>query len=134
MPPPRSSNCHGSSFFKVQQSRLPTISNVVSEDSPHWSNRLHVSQILHIRTKSVLTYNSGGSVLSELLQPETNILPKHSISVLIRGEEKVDVFKNLGVTPILFNSLDETDLLRTIASEHDSKRYADLTLGYTYTF
>ncbi|KAL5318042.1 hypothetical protein ACEPPN_015146 [Leptodophora sp. 'Broadleaf-Isolate-01'] len=54
-----------------------------------------------------------------LLKPSSGIVPTHTISVLIRGEEKVPTFKALGVTPILFQSLDESELLRKIASEHD---------------
>ncbi|KAH7408891.1 hypothetical protein BKA64DRAFT_383831 [Cadophora sp. MPI-SDFR-AT-0126] len=61
----------------------------------------------------------GGSILSLLLKPESGIVPAHSISVLIRGEEKAQTFKDLGVTPILFKSLDESELLRKVASEHD---------------
>lgn len=39
--------------------------------------------------------------------------------MLIRGAEKAQTFKDLGVTPILFQSLDESELLRKVASEHD---------------
>ncbi|PVH67617.1 NAD(P)-binding protein [Cadophora sp. DSE1049] len=73
-------------------------------------------------TKILLTGATGyigGSILSLLLKPSSGIAPSHSISVLIRGEEKVPTFKDLGVTPILFQSLDESELLRKVASEHD---------------
>jgi hypothetical protein len=64
---------------------------------------------------------SGGTVLAQILASIPNVLAEHSISVLIRGEEKVAVFEKMGVKPILFNSLDETDFLRKLASEYDSK-------------
>ncbi|KAK6614274.1 hypothetical protein H4I96_00595 [Botrytis cinerea] len=61
----------------------------------------------------------GGSILTQTLLSIPNVLAKHSISVLIRGEEKVPVFEKMGVKPILFNSLEETEFLRKIASGHD---------------
>ncbi|KAG4433790.1 hypothetical protein IFR05_010729 [Cadophora sp. M221] len=73
-------------------------------------------------TKILLTGATGyigGSILSVLLKPSSGIVPTHVISVLVRGEEKVPIFKALGVTPILFQSLDDSELLRKIASEHD---------------
>lgn len=42
-----------------------------------------------------------------------------SISVLIRGEDKVKVFEDLGVQTFLFNSLDELEMLQKAASVHD---------------
>ncbi|CCD45558.1 putative nad dependent epimerase dehydratase family protein [Botrytis cinerea BcDW1] len=61
----------------------------------------------------------GGSILTQTLLSIPNVLAKHSVSVLIRGEEKVPVFEKMGVKPILFNSLEETEFLRKIASGHD---------------
>ncbi|KAL2068512.1 hypothetical protein VTL71DRAFT_14849 [Oculimacula yallundae] len=61
----------------------------------------------------------GGSILSLLLKQSSGIFPANTISVLIRGEEKVQTLKDLGVTPILFQSLDESEFLRKTASEHD---------------
>ncbi|KAG9229448.1 hypothetical protein BJ875DRAFT_410865 [Amylocarpus encephaloides] len=61
----------------------------------------------------------GGSVLSEILVSNPGILSKHSISVLVRGEDKAKVYETKGLRPILFNSLDELELLRQVASEHD---------------
>lgn len=49
------------------------------------------------------------------------MLSKHSLSVLVRGEDKVAVFEKMGVKAILFNSLEETELLQKLASEHDSE-------------
>lgn len=59
--------------------------------------------------------------MTQTLLSIPNVLAKHSVSVLIRGEEKVPVFEKMGVKPILFNSLEETEFLRKIASGHDSK-------------
>jgi hypothetical protein len=40
--------------------------------------------------------------------------------VVLRGEEKAKTFDKLGIKTILFNSLDDTELLQRAASEHDS--------------
>ncbi|KAF8850555.1 NAD(P)-binding protein [Acephala macrosclerotiorum] len=61
----------------------------------------------------------GGAVLAQILESTPDVLAKHQISVLIRGKEKVAVFEKMGVKPILFNSLDETEFLRKLASEYD---------------
>lgn len=61
---------------------------------------------------------SGGSVLTTLLKSE--IVTKDSISVVVRGEEKAKTLEKLGVKTVLFNSLDDSELLRRIASKHDS--------------
>jgi uncharacterized protein YbjT (DUF2867 family) len=61
---------------------------------------------------------SGGSVLSTLL--ESNNVPDSSISVIVRGEDKAKAFRELGVNVILFNSLDDIELLQRVAGEHDS--------------
>lgn len=65
-----------------------------------------------------MLFPSGGTVLAQTLVSIPNVLAEHSISVLIRGEEKVAVFEKMGVKPILFNTLDETEILRKLASEH----------------
>jgi len=41
------------------------------------------------------------------------------IDVLIRGEDKVSLFENLGVKAITFQSLDETDFIRKVSSNYD---------------
>jgi len=64
--------------------------------------------------------NSGGSILAQLLESKFD-LSKYPISVLVRGEDKAQVLLDKGVTPILFNSLDESDVLQKAASEHDGK-------------
>jgi hypothetical protein len=40
---------------------------------------------------------------------------------MVRGEDKAKALANLGVNTLLFNGLDETDVLAKAASKHDSK-------------
>jgi hypothetical protein len=61
---------------------------------------------------------SGGSVLTALLQ--AGVTPKHTISVLVRGEDRAKILADKGVEPILFQELDEIDVLERVASQHDS--------------
>jgi hypothetical protein len=39
----------------------------------------------------------------------------------VRGEEKAKALAKLGVNTLLFNGLDETEVLAEAASKHDSK-------------
>ena len=64
---------------------------------------------------------SGSSVLTQLLRSSDQAIKSSQISVLIRGAEKAKAFSDAGVNPILFNSLDESEVLEKVASEHDSK-------------
>lgn len=62
----------------------------------------------------------GGSILTKLV--ESGITAKYPVSVIVRGEDKAKALKaKYGVKTYLFHSLDEADLLREIAGEHDSK-------------
>ncbi|CAM1501634.1 Fc.00g036180.m01.CDS01 [Cosmosporella sp. VM-42] len=61
----------------------------------------------------------GGSVLTTLLASSNPQIKGANISALVRKQEQADILKEHGVNPILFNSLDESDLLRRTASEHD---------------
>ncbi|TVY56105.1 Uncharacterized protein LCER1_G001958 [Lachnellula cervina] len=60
----------------------------------------------------------GGSILSQLLESKHD-LSKYPISVLVRGEDRAKILQNQGFNPILFQSLDEADVLQKVASEHD---------------
>jgi hypothetical protein len=40
---------------------------------------------------------------------------------VVRGKDKAKILVNLGVNTLLFNGLDETDVLAEAASEHDGK-------------
>jgi len=59
--------------------------------------------------------------LDALLSSEYVSLNKANISCLVRGEKSAKVLARKGVKPILFNSLDETNVLAQVASQHDSK-------------
>ncbi|KAH7463985.1 hypothetical protein FOMA001_g17852 [Fusarium oxysporum f. sp. matthiolae] len=61
----------------------------------------------------------GGSVLTCLLNPSYPQLKKTRVSALIRNRNQGDTLASLGVEPILFNSLDEIDLLEQQAREYD---------------
>ena len=64
---------------------------------------------------------SGGSILSQLLGSDDEAIENSQLSVLVRGAARAKAFSEVGVNPILFNSLDETEVLEKAASEHDSK-------------
>jgi hypothetical protein len=75
---------------------------------------------LSIQSFVLIALSSGGSILTQLV--DTGITAKHSVSVLVRGEDKAKTLESkAGVKAILFQSLDEVDLLQHVASEHDSK-------------
>lgn len=40
---------------------------------------------------------------------------------MVRGEDKAKALANLGVNTLLFNGLDETEVLAEAANEHDGK-------------
>ncbi|KAK7937247.1 uncharacterized protein PG986_014115 [Apiospora aurea] len=66
----------------------------------------------------------GGTVLHRLLtSPEASIRALPKVSVLVRGEERVDeLLRTYGrdrVLPILFRNYDETELIEMLASQHD---------------
>ncbi|KAE9362934.1 NAD(P)-binding protein [Stipitochalara longipes BDJ] len=61
----------------------------------------------------------GGSILTILLNSAKTSSSTISISVLFRGEEKAKIYENLGVQTFLFSNLDETELLRQVAGQHD---------------
>ena len=64
---------------------------------------------------------SGSSVLAQLLQSNDEAIKNSQLSVLVRGAEKAKAFSDANINPILFNSLDETEILEKAASEHDSE-------------
>ncbi len=66
-----------------------------------------------------LTSISGGSILSQILASSRPAIKDLSISVLVRRQAEADVLAAKGVRPILFKDLDESDVLRKAASEHD---------------
>ncbi|KXH43254.1 NAD dependent epimerase/dehydratase [Colletotrichum nymphaeae SA-01] len=62
----------------------------------------------------------GGTVLVQLLKSTFSNVQALSVSALVRHQDQADLLAQKGVIPILFESLDETDLLRKLASEHDA--------------
>jgi hypothetical protein len=48
-------------------------------------------------------------------------LKASSITCVVRGEDKAKALANIGVNTLLFNGLDESDVLAEAASEHDGK-------------
>lgn len=61
----------------------------------------------------------GGAILDSLLSSEYISLDRSSISVLVRGKKNTKLFADKGLNVKSFNSLDETDILALVASEHD---------------
>lgn len=50
----------------------------------------------------------------------------------MRGEEKAEALRKLGVNILLFNTLDETEILAEAASEHDGKLIFGMAVEQTY--
>ncbi|TVY81847.1 Uncharacterized protein LSUE1_G002374 [Lachnellula suecica] len=74
-----------------------------------------------ISTKILLTGATGyigGSILTQLLESEHGFSASN-IFVLVRGEDKAKALATKGVNPILFNSLDDFEVIKKAASEHD---------------
>ncbi|KUJ11031.1 NAD(P)-binding protein [Mollisia scopiformis] len=70
-------------------------------------------------TKVLLTGASGyigGAVLAQILKSNHDDV---RISALVRSSEHADIIRNLGVESILFKGLDQLDLIKASASEHD---------------
>ncbi|CAG7563067.1 unnamed protein product [Fusarium equiseti] len=61
----------------------------------------------------------GGTVLNTILTSSHPCFKNIHISVLVRRQDQADILSGLGVTPILFSSLNDTDLLTEAASTHD---------------
>ncbi|KAL6862247.1 hypothetical protein J3F83DRAFT_745546 [Trichoderma novae-zelandiae] len=61
----------------------------------------------------------GGSILTRLLQSTHPDIKNLAYTVLVRKPEHAEYFKSQGMTPVLFDSLDQVDLLKKEASEHD---------------
>ncbi|KAF8157248.1 hypothetical protein B0H34DRAFT_493076 [Crassisporium funariophilum] len=61
----------------------------------------------------------GGAVLTTILKSNKDSLQNLEISVLVRGEQRARSLSESGVRPILFENLDQSDVLQQAASEHD---------------
>ncbi|KAH7236401.1 hypothetical protein BKA59DRAFT_426846 [Fusarium tricinctum] len=61
----------------------------------------------------------GGSVLNTIITSSHPSIKNIQITALVRREEQVKTLADLNITPVLFSSLDDTELLEQLASEHD---------------
>ncbi|KAL7954114.1 hypothetical protein V8C34DRAFT_320222 [Trichoderma compactum] len=61
----------------------------------------------------------GGSILTRLLKSAHPDIKNLSYTVLVRKPEHAEHFKSRGMTPVMFENLDQVDLLKKEASEHD---------------
>jgi len=61
----------------------------------------------------------GGSVLNHILHSTYKKVKNLKISVLIRNASQAEVFDKQGLRTILFESLDQQDILQKAAKEHD---------------
>lgn len=70
---------------------------------------------------------SGGAVLDSLLTDDFIRVNKSNISALTRASGAASV-KAKGLEPIIFNSLDDTDVLAELASQHDGEKARTLNI------
>lgn len=83
----------------------------------------------HLIDQNINITGSGGSVLSDLIATQGG--PRnHVISALVRRHEQAQILASHGINPILFESLDDSELLIRLASENDSKN----TFWFWFTF
>ncbi|KAK5989348.1 Oxidase ucsJ-like protein [Cladobotryum mycophilum] len=61
----------------------------------------------------------GGTVLTRFVSSVFPSIKNLSYTVLVRQPEQAEYYKSQGITPILFENLDQLDLLKKAASEHD---------------
>lgn len=66
-------------------------------------------------------------MLSSLLSSDLPLLKKKTISVLVRSEDQAKVLAKIGAIPVLFNGLDDLEMIRQIASAYDRKKFYLLT-------
>ena len=84
-------------------------------------NRLHVLRppSLTSRLISILTlsYHSGGSALTELLERND---ARYTLSALVRKPYQASILADAGVKPLIFKDLDDFGVIRDAAKECDS--------------
>ncbi|KAF4967482.1 hypothetical protein FSARC_4977 [Fusarium sarcochroum] len=61
----------------------------------------------------------GGSVITTILNSSNPSLQNIQISALVRRQEQAEVLTTLGITPILFTNLDDSEFLTQTASNFD---------------
>lgn len=72
--------------------------------------------------RAILTLRSGGAVLTQFLATRH---PGISISALVRSEKQEELLRDLGVTPIRFQGLDDVVVIRAQAALHDGRLNAN---------
>jgi hypothetical protein len=65
--------------------------------------------------------NSGGSILTALLESKHESIRNLKISVLVRDEQKGATLAKEGVSSIYFKGFDDADTIKAAASENDSR-------------
>ncbi len=76
------------------------------------------------RQAKVTNFDSGGSILSQILSSPKPSLKQLFISALVRKQEQAELLASKGVNPIIFKDLEEAELLIRAGSEHDIVIYA----------
>ncbi|KKK14397.1 hypothetical protein P175DRAFT_0476905 [Aspergillus ochraceoroseus IBT 24754] len=73
-------------------------------------------------TKLLLTGATGyigGTVLTQLLKSTVPEIKQLSVSVLVRKREQAERYESEDVTPVIFNGLEDTEQIRSLASGYD---------------
>jgi hypothetical protein len=65
--------------------------------------------------------HSGGSVLSSILSAKDSTFKDVKFYALVRKQEHADAVKKLGVEPVLFNGLQDTEQIRKISADYDGE-------------
>lgn len=61
---------------------------------------------------------SGGSILTELI--DRNAEDRYVLSALVRKPFQASILADAGVSPLIFKDLDDFDVIREAAKDHDS--------------
>ncbi|KAL8898776.1 MAG: hypothetical protein Q9192_001909 [Flavoplaca navasiana] len=69
---------------------------------------------------------SGGTILSTLLDSNTDLLEHCNLTLLVRGEDKARVFDGKGLKTVLFDDLENTTEVERIASNFDCAGFTSL--------
>lgn len=81
-------------------------------------------------TDSLLTNPSGGSILTELI--DKNAEDRYTLSALVRKPYQASILTDAGVTPLIFKDLDDIDVIREAAKDHDRKACLILDVYVVY--
>ncbi|KAH7364128.1 NAD dependent epimerase/dehydratase family protein [Rhexocercosporidium sp. MPI-PUGE-AT-0058] len=59
----------------------------------------------------------GGSILTELI--DRNVVNRYVLSALVRKPFQASILADAGVSPLIFKDLDDFDVIRAVARDHD---------------